>query len=98
MAALCAWAASPGEKSASDAMAARCVWVSCPAKDVRGPQMCLGEIWLDAILAPTRLKVHGIKLVDALHPGHGKFDMDVNRLHIYMCFGHGNAGQFMLHK
>ena len=37
---------------------------------------------LDAILAPTWLKVHGTKLVDALHPVHGKFDMDVNRLHI----------------
>ena len=52
----------------------------------------MAEIRLDAILAPTRLKVHGTKLVDALHPVHGKFDMNMNQLHIYMCFDHGNAG------
>jgi len=48
------------------------------------PIMFMVKIWLDAILAPTRLKVHGTKLVDALwlHPVHGKFDMDANRLHI----------------
>ena len=52
----------------------------------------MAEIRLDAILAPTRLKVYGTKLVDALHPVHVKFDIDANRLHIYMCFCHGNAG------
>ena len=62
------------------------------------PVTFMVKIRLDAILAPTWLKVHGTKLVDALHPVHGKFDMDANRLYIYMCFGHGNAGQFMLRK
>jgi hypothetical protein len=47
------------------------------------------------------VKIHGVKLVDALwlHPVHAKIDMDANRLHIskqnYMCFGHGNAGPFI---
>ena len=48
------------------------------------PVIFIVKIQLDAILAPTRLKVYGTKLVDALwlHPVHGKFDMDKNRLHI----------------
>ena len=101
MVALCAWAASPGKRSANSATTALCAWAICSGEGVKRQQICLGEIrvWmrfgstpvtfmvnfrLDAILAPTRLKVHGTKLVDArwLHPVHGKFDMDVNRLHI----------------
>ena len=39
------------------------------------------KIRLDAILAPTRLKVHGTKLLDALHPVHGKFGLDALWLH-----------------
>ena len=46
------------------------------------PVIFIVKIQLDAILAPTQLKVHGTKLVDALHPVHGKFNMDANRLHI----------------
>ena len=78
MATLCAWAASPGEKSANNALAAFCARAICPGKGVKGQQIWFGEIRLDAILVPTWLKVHGTKLVDALHPIHGKFDMDVN--------------------
>ena len=92
MAALCAWAASLGKRSANSAMTVFCARAICPGKGVKGQQIWLGEIRLDVILAPTRLKVHGTKLVNALHPVHGKFDMDANLLHIYMCFGHGNAG------
>ena len=44
MNALCIWVSCPGKELASNATAARFLWVSCPAKDVRGPQMCLGEI------------------------------------------------------
>ena len=81
MAALCAWAASPGEKSANSATTALCARVICPGKGVKGRQIWLGEFWLDAILAPTRLKVHGTKLLDALHPVHGKFGLDALWLH-----------------
>ena len=82
MAALCAWAASPVEELANSAMTALCARAICPGKGVKGQQIWLGEIRLDAILAPTRLKVYGTKLVDALHPVHVKFDIDANRLYI----------------
>ena len=46
--------------------------------------MLIVKIWLDAILAPTRLMVHDTKLVDALWLQRFMMiiDMDTNWLHI----------------
>jgi len=82
MTALCAWAICPGEgvKRQQICLGEMRVWMRFGST----PVTFMVNFRLDAILAPTRLKVHGTKLVDALwlHPVHGKFDMDANRLHI----------------
>ena len=80
--ALCAWAICPSEgvKRQQICLGEIRVWMRFGST----PVMFMMNFRLNAILAPTRLKVHGTKLVDALwlHPVHGKFDMDANRLHI----------------
>ena len=80
MTALCAWAICPGEgvKRQQICLGEMRVWIRFGST----PVMFMVKIRLDAILAPTRLKVHDTKLVDALHPVHSKYDMDTNRLHI----------------
>ena len=98
MVALCAWAASLGKRSANSAMTVFCARAICPGKGVKGQQIWLGEIRLDAILSPTRLKVHGTNwwtrstrfMVNLIWTQIGSISKQ-----IYMCFGHGNAGPFL---
>ena len=95
---LCAWAVSPSEKSANSATTALCAGTIFPGKGVKGQQIWLGEIRLDAILSPTRLKVHGTNwwtrstrfMVNLIWTRIGSICKQ-----IYMCFGHDNAGPFV---
>ena len=62
MAALCAWAANPGKRSANSAMTALCAWAICPGESVKGSKYASVKIGSDALwLHPGY--VHGEKSV-----------------------------------
>jgi hypothetical protein len=84
----CAWASCPGKGvSVKSGLDASFPWLKIRSDALWLHPSYMVKIQLDAILAPTQLKVHDTKLVDALwlHLVHGKIDMDANRLHITIC-------------
>ena len=78
MIALCAWAASPGKRSANSATTALCAWAICSGEGVKRQQICLGEIrvWMRFGSIPW-LKIGSDALW--LHPGYVHGELSVGR-------------------